>query len=290
LPNPACDGSIWKGDLFRLVNFLELIRAHLATYVAIGQLHSMSQLIAFDEVKWKAMLAEDPPNLAIRQFREVVERAGKEAQDTGMDLCVVQARRVKDALAANSTIDGQAFLALVKQLGDRFSDYLNSRIAVMIPERQKARYENPVSGWETVIEKFPLTTDHIEEAGKCLALGRNTACVYHLSGVVQDALDSLGTKLRVPLDPTSDTWNGLARKIEIAIAGKQAATPNKKSWKTLEPFYSELVSDIKAIKNAWRNPTMHFRRTYTDSQAEKLYTRVQEFMIHASTHLRGRKS
>jgi hypothetical protein len=290
LPNPACGGRIWHESPFRLVSVMELIRTHLPTYVAIGQLHSLSQLIALDEVKWVAMLAEDPPNHAIVQFREVVQRAGKEAQDTGMVLCVTQAQRVSDALATGSTTSAKDFLSLVKQLGDRFADYLNSRIAVMIPEVHKARYENPTNGWEAVIDKFPLTTDHIEEAGKCLALGRYTASVYHLSGVVQDALESLGKKLGVPLDPTSDTWNGLINKIDSAIRAKQTATPNKKSWKTIEPFYSEVTSDIKAIKNAWRNPTMHFRRTYTDAQAEKIYARVQEFMTHASTHLRGRKS
>ena len=145
------------------------------------------------------------------------------------------------------------------------------------------------AGWETIIAKFPAALDNIEEASKCIALGRNTACVYHLSGIVQEALESLGRKLGVPLDPTSDTWNRLIDKIVKAITAKSTAVP-KKTWKALEPFYSELVSDIKALKNAWRNPTMHFRRTYTDEQAEKVYARVQEFMLHASIHLRGKKS
>ena len=112
--------------------------------------------------------------------------------------------------------------------------------------------------------------------------------MYHLSGAVQEALECLSRQLKVPLDPTTDTWNGLINKIDSAFKAKQASSP-KKTWKALEPFYSELVSDIKAIKNAWRNPTMHFRRIYSDTQAEKVYGRVQEFMIHASTRLRGRK-
>jgi hypothetical protein len=85
----------------------------------------------------------------------------------------------------------------------------------------------------------------------------------------------------------SDTWNTIIVKVDKAIAANTATTP-KKSWKKREVFYSELVSDIRAMKNAWRNPTMHFRRNYTDEQATKVYLRVQEFMIQTATELHGK--
>ena len=95
--------------------------------------------------------------------------------------------------------------------------------------------------------------------------------MYHLSGAVQEALECLSRQLKVPLDPTTDTWNGLINKIDSAFKAKQASSP-KKTWKALEPFYSELVSDIKAIKNAWRNPTIHsVERDYSEEEAEDVF-------------------
>jgi hypothetical protein len=165
---------------------------------------------------------------------------------------------------------------------------LIGRTVLTIPGTHARYYDNPIKGWESVLDKFPFAVENVEEASKCLAVGRSTACVFHLLGVVQDALEALAKKLAIKLDPYNDTWNGLINKIEHGLDAKRASVP-KKTWKAIEPFYSELVSDIKAVKNAWRNPTMHFRRTYTDVQAQKIYARVQDLMVHASTRLHGKK-
>ena len=85
------------------------------------------------------MLVETPPGHLMIQFRQLVQRTAKEAEDAGMTLCVTQAHRVSAALAISSTTSAKDFLALTRQLGDRFNDYLSSRIAVMIPEGQKYR-------------------------------------------------------------------------------------------------------------------------------------------------------
>ena len=53
----------------------------------------------------------------------------------------------------------------------------------------------------------------------------------------------------------------------------------------MEPFYTEAVLDLRAIKNAWRNPTMHFRRKYDESQALRVYETVGEFLGHLATRL-----
>ncbi len=201
----------------------------------------------------------------------------------GMDLAVMQ---IDKALLAATPDE---FVSAMKETESRIYDYLATRTVFIVPASQGDYYDEPLAGWEACIEKFPRSVDHIEEASRCLSLGRNAACVYHLSGVAQEALESLGRNLSVPIDPYSDTWNGLIVKIEKAVRDKAAAMPSKKSWKAQEAFYSEVVLDIKSMKNAWRNPTMHFRRTYTDSQAKKVYQRVQEFMVHASTKLRGGK-
>lgn len=53
---------------------------------------------------------------------------------------------------------------------------------------------------EAVTEGFPSAIGDIEEAGKCLAFGRNTACVLHLMLILQVGLNSLAKELNVPFE------------------------------------------------------------------------------------------
>jgi hypothetical protein len=54
---------------------------------------------------------------------------------------------------------------------------------------------------------------------------------------------------------------------------KDALTSKKSEWKQIEPFYSEVVSDARSVKDAWRNPTAHFRRQDDEFQAKKVLER-----------------
>jgi len=60
----------------------------------------------------------------------------------------------------------------------------------------------------------------------------------------------------------------------------------KVPWKRVEPFYSEALSDLRSVKNAWRNPTMHFTRDYEEEDAKKILDRTEAFMVHIAKRLR----
>ncbi len=265
--------QILEGRPYWTCTAMELIKTYLEVYVAIGRLQS-------------SVGSTTPDQVGRGKLAEVIEFIMGQCSSLDMPLVELQATVTIKAIAG-----GNSFIEVCQKIAElcsRFEHYLDGRSALMIPLSQRAYYDAPGSGWERVIERFPRVIDDIEEASRCLALDRNNACVYHLAGVIQEALESLGRRLGVKLDPTVDTWNGLAVKIENSMKVKQASMPKPK-WKRIEPFYSEVLSDIKAIKNAWRNPTMHFRRRYTDAEAAKVYRRVQEFMVHASRHLKSRK-
>ena len=171
----------------------------------------------------------------------------------------------------------------MKELQARMVDEMDSILFLRIDSENSAKYRNSLAGWETAAEKFPRAIDDIEEAGKCLALGRSTACLFHLMGPVQEVLEVLSSELSiVPQNIYSDTWNKLITNVDNAIKAKQVPGQD---WKPDEQFYSELLSDVKAVKNAWRNPALHFRGVYSPEQAEKVYARVQDLMNHAATRL-----
>ena len=111
-------------------------------------------------------------------------------------------------------------------------------------------------------------------------------------GVVQVGLAALAKHLHIAVDPHVDDWNAIITKIEGAVTAKrrtatgpQASPRTKSNWKRIEPFYNEIISDIRAIKNAWRNPDAHFRRPFDEAQAKKVLEKVGDFMKNLADHL-----
>src|ERR1039457_5272985 len=130
---------------------------------------------------------------------------------------------------------------------------------------------NKIETFTPVISAFPSAEDDIREAGNCFALDRPTATVFHLMRVMEAGLKALGKDLGVAW---TSNWGTCLNEIE-----KQATV--KKS----DPFFAEAVADLRAFKNAWRNPTMHIERIYSEKEAERIFQTVEGFMVHLATRL-----
>lgn len=59
------------------------------------------------------------------------------------------------------------------------------------------RQKNPFFG-DKVEDAFPRAAEDISEAGKCLALDRSTAAVFHLMRAMESAVGRLSLKLDIP--------------------------------------------------------------------------------------------
>lgn len=102
------------------------------------------------------------------------------------------------------------FLSILK--ADRFSDYKSSlqdvhtrihdelpAIELLIVPAAQAPYYVSADIWidPDVTAKFPSISLEAEEASKCYALGRSTACVFHLMRILELGLNSLAHSLGV---------------------------------------------------------------------------------------------
>jgi hypothetical protein len=52
-----------------------------------------------------------------------------------------------------------------------------------------------------------------------------------------------------------------------------------------ELFFAEAAAQIGHIKHAWRNPTMHVDRKYTEEEAKEVMQAVKSFMRHLAIRL-----
>jgi hypothetical protein len=140
--------------------------------------------------------------------------------------------------------------------------------------------KTPLFG-DAVAKLYPTAYPDIEDAGKCLALGRATACVFHLMRTMEVGIRAVAGALGVP-DPTraaERNWGFILREIKSAIDAR-------KRWRNKEKlFYEEAYASLDAIRNPWRNATMHVEKTYTPEEAENILYAVRFFMTKIASRI-----
>lgn len=173
------------------------------------------------------------------------------------------------------------------ELNQRFIDEIDSNLFLYIPKTHAAWYRSENDFSSQVQDSFPSTSYDIKEAGKCLALRRNTACVFHLMRVMGAGVTALGKSLNEPtLDASRNlTWDNVLRR-----CGKEVGEKYDKMspiWQADKQFYAEATARLFAVKDAWRNPNAHeVGDKYTDEEAEDIYRTVRSFMRHLATKLK----
>ena len=129
---------------------------------------------------------------------------------------------------------------------------------------------------EEVSDQFPSAIFDIEEAGKCLALNRGTACVYHLMRVLEIGLYALGNNLGI--EKMGKNWHNAIEQIESVIRDLPKGNERKRA-------YSEIATHFMHVKEAWRNRTAHIGQVYTDEKAEQIFENVRGFTQILATRL-----
>ena len=136
---------------------------------------------------------------------------------------------------------------------------------------------------QEVANKFPSIIFDIDEAAKCYSLDRTTATVFHLMRVIEKGLESVKLALGAK-ESVSKNWGTTLKAIKSEMESR--GTDKLKKWKSKDQkFFEEAYGSIDAIRNAWRNPTMHVATKYTDDEAHHIFILVKGFMIKLSSRL-----
>lgn len=268
---PVC---LIEENPYRLVSLWDMLRAHAEKFTAAT--HYIST------IEWHAINSpivegiENPLEREARlgRLKGIVKDLGDECARLG----IRSTKRHIDRFLFHQELSAEIVANFMQEIFQRFQDDLRDQIFVQIPQTHASLYENPLDGWEPVIERIDCKVD-ISEAGLCLALERSSASVFHIIGVLQACLNVLAKSLRVKVDLETSTWNKIINHMETGVNQKQLIGSKSKWKKELEPFYSEVLFDLKAIKNAWRNPTMHFWKGATEAEARKIYDRTKDFAL-----------
>lgn len=167
--------------------------------------------------------------------------------------------------------DGQQLLLDAEQLRSCLLIQMEgySCLALSSDEREYFDPATPLLGSE-VEAKFPNMSEDIAEAGKCLALERPTAAVFHLMRIMELAVRKLGDELGISLVEEKN-WQNILDEVNKAI---KALDHKQKRTKDL----AAAASHLYAVKVAWRNEVMHPKQTYTPEQATAIFDGVRVFV------------
>jgi hypothetical protein len=143
----------------------------------------------------------------------------------------------------------------------------------LVPAHMVEFYEEEMPFGETVFDRFPSAVPDTRNAGRCLALGQPTACMFHLMRVMERGLAAYAAKLGIPYAPS---WESYIRQLDKQFSVEW--NTKTKSWKAIEPFHKEILGDLIAVKTAWRNPTVHIVNDYDAEEGERAYHAVRGFM------------
>ena len=162
-----------------------------------------------------------------------------------------------------------------KELLIRVEDELSTKKVMILPSN-KERYYNPKEPiWgKEVQDKFLDMIEDITEANNCYALGRNTACVFHLMRVMEKSLQKLADKLGLSITSICDKeWQLIINDIrgKLKTLYPKHADPDRIK-------YESILGHLETVKIAWRNPTMHPKATYTEEEAKAILNAIEIFM------------
>lgn len=163
----------------------------------------------------------------------------------------------------------------LEQLSSVIHSELESRIFFHLRQDQACFFDQKELFGAEVNAKFPSLHYDMAEAGNCYALGRSTACVFHLMRIMEVGVQKFGTKLGVALTEEKN-WQNILDEINREIKKLPAKAPETTGM-------SAASANLYAVKLAWRNQVMHPNDTYTLEEAKDLIGLVKIFMQQLST-------
>ena len=126
---------------------------------------------------------------------------------------------------------------------------------------------------EAVCAAFPACVEDIAEAHQCFAFGRYTASMFHLGRAMELGVKRFAQEMQVT--PAKDDWQSFLKGINEAIERMPYKSTEERERRA--PF-TEAAGYLFHFKEAWRNPTMHPKRTYTREEALNVLNGANVFL------------
>lgn len=193
------------------------------------------------------------------------------ASDVQAKLACISAQRLITALQERPCFVTLGSLALsLQDIESRFADHLGFIRLFVIPEERAIL----LGGADTLLKSntaslYTSVWFDCEEAAKCLCLGRPTASVFHTMRILEIAIGAISKRLSIP-DPSKvdRSWGNMLKAIKAEMDIQHP--PKNRTTGCEGSLLEQVYVSLDAIKNPWRNGTMHVESVYTEEEARHI--------------------
>lgn len=218
---------------------------------------------------------------SMRQFRYQYGNYPEILKIMGLTHSVPRCERLMQLIdeSKTTTVAHQDLRESLDNLFVSLIDELEGILMFVVPDSGNAKFfqaQNTFLGLQ-IIDKFPSLAEDADEAGNCFAVGRYTACVFHLMRIVETLVQELGIKTQAKnktgelIDVKNEDWYQIEKAIHKAVNLENM--PKSEEKETL----GKVLQALNTVRIGWRNPTMHPKQTYTENEARFLLNAVKSF-------------
>jgi hypothetical protein len=195
------------------------------------------------------------------------------------DMCRQGGERLIKTLETRE--DAVRIASAVDDLRRRLLDQAELTTCLSLSSKERDLYEPraPLFGTEFEAKFATDGAFELDEAAKCLALERSTACVFHLMRLMEISVRAVARCLGIPdpIQPADRSWGAVLTKVRNGINAKWPTVAVRSSGEG--ETFDALYASLDAVKNPWRNSTMHPANKYTEKEAEHVFAAVRGFAM-----------
>lgn len=171
---------------------------------------------------------------------------------------------------ADVGISHAAILAGVSKILGSISASFNSHFTWICTQRESNFFMSNAFMKEEITKIYPNIKKDLDECMLCILMGRGTGAAAHLMRLLEAAFDELSVHFSSPDIKVRPSWDSKLKKLKEEIDKLPSGTDQ-------DEFYG-IHGFLFAVKEAWRNPTMHLDRRYEPEEAEELFVLVCAFL------------
>lgn len=272
-----CTPCKWRPMPGELVSLWDMLRTYAHIFVALS--NTLSELEVFHAELHRSLsqngqsASQNDLETHCASLRKMLHVAHEALAGMGLNVSASQVRDVNESLSRN--LQSDAFKSSIGQLRRLIEYELESRLFLHVPQN-RAEYwsEEPLLS-KKAQRSFKKAIDDMVEAGKCLAVGRYTASVFHLMRVVEVGAKRFARKFPGLTLSHKATLGSIAKDISCEILLMPNGTPSESERKEA---FSRTADHLSHITAGWRNKTMHPGLSYNEEQATLMFKNVREFM------------
>lgn len=171
----------------------------------------------------------------------------------GLPNSAAKCDRIMEKCDGSERVTYREGIALLKDLRERIEDEFRVKVFLTLTVKEAELYAFPIKGWESVIDRFGDSVRDIEEMGKCLALSRYPAAVFHSMQVIEHGVIALGTWLDVGDRKTG--WNATTKELQRIV---KTEPKQRSGWEVKHfQFIEQMNAVCYALMTAWRHKIDH---------------------------------